>query len=169
MVLVKPVRPTFISFPVLKNERIILREVQDSDLEDLIEISFYDGIPAKDFADAKIMNERIIEDYMNGESIHWLISSVSTGETLGSCGFYRGFHDDIGEIGYVLKKTHYGQGYMTEAVSLMLEFGWNKLHLKAIKAATSKDNQPSINVLTKAGFEISEIVDEEIVFIKARD
>lgn len=158
-------RPPFEKFPILKNQRIILRELQDADIPQLIEISFYDGIPAKDLLDAQIMNGTIKSDYMNGNSIHWIITSVSNGEVIGTCGFYRGFRTNIGEVGYVLKKAHQGKGYMAEALSMMLDFGWKELELKTITAMTSEDNQPSINVLRKAGFKEIETKENEKVFL----
>lgn len=161
----KTTRPPFPSFPTLKNQRIILREVHESDLQNLIEISFYDGILAKDLIDAQTMNERIRKDYISGTCIHWTICSVVSDEVLGTCGFYRGFRDDIGEIGYVLRKAHQGKGYMADAMSLMLDFGWIELGLKAIKGVTSRENQSSINVLRKAGFKITETVDDKIIFL----
>ena len=157
-------RPPFNFFPILKNHRIILRDVQEADLQHLVEISFYEGIPAKDLNDAQIMNERIRADYLNGNSVHWIISSILSGEILGTCGFYRGFQDGIGEIGYVLIKTHQGQGYMGEAVSLMLCFGWKELRLKQIRGVTSQDNPSSISVLKKAGFKLLEAKDNEMCF-----
>lgn len=158
-------RTSFTSFPTLENDRVILREVQESDLNQLIEISFYDGIQAKDIIDAKVMNERIGDDYLSGNSIHWLITSVPNGDVLGTCGFYRGFQDDIGEIGYVLKKEHQGKGYMTDALYLILNFGWEKLELLAIKGVTSTHNQASKNVLRKSGFKECETINDEIVFL----
>ena len=158
-------RPPFKTFPELRDERIILRELRDSDIQHLIEISFYNGIPAKDLLDAQIMNGTIRTDYLNGNSIHWIITSAADGEVLGTCGYYRGFKNNYGEIGYVLKKNHQGKGHMAEAVSLMLEFGWKELELKAIKAMTSIDNQASSNVLIKAGFKLIHTENEELVFL----
>lgn len=158
-------RPPFPTFPDLMNHRIILRELRDADLEQLIEISFYDGVPARDLIDAQIMNGRIRLDYTSGESIHWVVTSASDGEVLGTCGFYRGFKNNYGEIGYVLKKAHQGKGYMAEAVSLMLEFGWQELKLKGIKAITSTNNQASINVLIKAGLKLVDTNNDEVVFL----
>jgi RimJ/RimL family protein N-acetyltransferase len=43
-----------------------------------------------------------------------------------------------------------------------------ELKLKAIKAITSKDNLASINVLTKAGFKLTDDIDEEILFLIRR-
>lgn len=159
------IRPPFIPFPILKNDRILLREVEESDLLQLIEISFYDGVPAKDLIDAQIMNDRIKQDYLSGNTIHWLISSVVSGESLGTCGFYRGFQDNIGEIGYVLLNAHHGKGYMSDAIRLILDFGLRELGLSAIKAVTSKENQSSINVLKRVGFELSQVVDDQFIFI----
>lgn len=161
----KSKRPPFTSFPILENHRIILRECHESDCDHLIKISFYDGIQAKDIIDAKIMYERIGNDYLSGNSVHWLITSVISGEVLGTCGFYRGFQDDIGEIGYVLKKVHQGKGYMTDALNLILDFGWEKLELIAIKGVTSTNNQASKKVLRKSGFKESETINDEIVFL----
>lgn len=161
----KKKRPPFSTFPNLENDRIILRQCQASDFAELIEISFYDGIQAKDIIDTKIMNERIANDYLSGNSIHWLITSAISGEVLGTCGFYRGFQDNIGEIGYVLKKVHQGKGYMADALKLILDFGWKKLELIAIKGVTSIDNQASQKVLTKSGFKESETFNDEITFL----
>lgn len=158
-------RPPFDTFPDLKNERILLREMLDSDIQHLIEISFYNGVPAQDLMDAQIMNGRIRLDYTNGESIHWVITRASDGEVLGTCGFYRGFKNNYGEIGYVMKRAHQGKGYMAEAISLMLEFGWKKLELKAIKAITSSDNEASIKVLQKAGLKLIHTENNELIFL----
>ena len=143
----------------------MLRELRDSDLQHLIEISFYNGIPAKDLLDAQIMNGTIKKDYLNGNSIHWIITSAADGEVLGTCGYYRGFKNNFGEIGYVLKKNHQGKGLMAEALSLMLEFGWKELQLKAIKAMTSIHNKASSNVLKKAGFKLIHTENNELVFL----
>lgn len=158
-------RPPFNTFPILQGNRIILRELQSSDMQELIEISFYNGVPAKDLLDAQIMNGTIGIDYKNGNSIHWIITSVLNGEVLGTCGFYRGFHNNFGEIGYLLKLAHQGKGYMAEAMGLMLDFGWKELGLKAIKGFTSQDNQASQKVLKQAGFKAMDTTDGEILFL----
>lgn len=157
--------PPFTPHPKLESQRIVLRAIIESDYQQLIEISFYDGIPAKDASDAKIMNERIMKDYENGNTVHWIITSKSSGEVLGTAGFYRGFDADAGEIGYVLKEKHRGQGHMLEAVRLLLAFGWEQLGLNAIVAMTDPNNQASINVLKKAGFEEVESMIDEIKFL----
>jgi ribosomal-protein-alanine N-acetyltransferase len=63
----KTTRPPFSSFPTLKNDRILLMELKDSNLQELIEISFYEGTPAKDLFEAQIMNERIKTESDQGD------------------------------------------------------------------------------------------------------
>jgi ribosomal-protein-alanine N-acetyltransferase len=148
----------------MKNHRILLREIIEADYPHLIDISFYNGVPAQNVQEAKMMNEKIILDVQAGDSFHWLICDQQTGEIYGTCGFYRGFNQEIGEIGYVLKTSAQGKGLMGEAVGLMLDFGWKKLKLKSIAAFTSKDNQASINLLKKHYFTQCDEEGEEFKF-----
>jgi [ribosomal protein S5]-alanine N-acetyltransferase len=55
-------------------------------------------------------------------------------------------------IGYSLDKQHNGSGYMTEAVSLAVEFAFNELKLHRVEAGVMLNNIGSMRVLEKAGF-----------------
>ncbi|MCP3739373.1 GNAT family N-acetyltransferase [Rossellomorea sp. BNER] len=55
-------------------------------------------------------------------------------------------------IGYFLDKKHNGKGYTTEAVKLMVEYAFEKLHIHRIEAGVIPHNIGSIRVLEKAGF-----------------
>ncbi|WP_257351601.1 GNAT family N-acetyltransferase [Pseudalkalibacillus decolorationis] len=56
-------------------------------------------------------------------------------------------------IGYFLDKKHNGKGYMTEAVKLVVLYGFETLKLHRIEAGVMPHNIGSIRVLEKAGFE----------------
>lgn len=56
-------------------------------------------------------------------------------------------------IGYSLDRDHNGKGIMTEAVKLVVDFGFKQLHLHRIVAGVMPTNLGSIRVLEKAGFE----------------
>ena len=56
-------------------------------------------------------------------------------------------------LGYWLGKAFTGHGYMTEAVRAAVEYGFNKLDLHRIEAASIPENVSSIRVLERAGFE----------------
>lgn len=143
----------FAETPVLSNHRLVLRGLGAADVPSIVELSFYDGIPARSEAEALVMFERIAADCAQGESVHWGICLKSTGEVVGTCGFYRGFPEGIGEVGYVLKEAYRGQGIMTEAVRLVVAFGLTEMGLRRIVASTERTNLASVAVLKRVGFE----------------
>jgi [ribosomal protein S5]-alanine N-acetyltransferase len=55
-------------------------------------------------------------------------------------------------IGYYIDQNQNGKGYMTEAVRLTVDFGFNELKLHRIEAGVMPHNIRSMRVLEKAGF-----------------
>ena len=58
--------PPYDNFPTIADNKIQLREIVSSDLVDLIEISFYDGLQAKSLEQAATMLSKIKNDYSEG-------------------------------------------------------------------------------------------------------
>lgn len=56
-----------------------------------------------------------------------------------------------GEIGYVLHQDFWSKGLATEAAQALLQFGFDRLHLRRISATCHPDNHASSRVLDKAG------------------
>jgi [ribosomal protein S5]-alanine N-acetyltransferase len=56
-------------------------------------------------------------------------------------------------LGYWMGRPHAGQGWMTEAVRLMLPFAGHQLRLRRIEAACVPENRASLSLLEKAGFQ----------------
>jgi [ribosomal protein S5]-alanine N-acetyltransferase len=146
-------RHHFDSVPVLKSGRLVLRAIDPADAAAIVEITTYDGVPARSEAEAREYLERIHMDFARGETLHWGICDRGSQEIIGTCGFYRGFQDNTGEIGYILRNAHRGRGVMTEAVRLVVEFGFGAMKLSRIIAITDPENSSSIAVLERAGFE----------------
>ncbi|CAH1059687.1 hypothetical protein PAECIP111894_05899 [Paenibacillus pseudetheri] len=59
--------------------------------------------------------------------------------------------DRSGEIGYTVHPDVWGQGVATAAAGLMLNFGFEELHLHRIYATCDPRNSGSSKVLTKIG------------------
>jgi ribosomal-protein-alanine N-acetyltransferase len=144
--------PPYPQFPSLKTENLLLREVSSGDTRDIIDISFYDGKPAKTEEEAMEINERINRDYRNGESIHWGITDLKTGKLVGTCGYYRGFADGKGELGCILKTEFRGRGLMTATIAALIDFGLHEIGLKKITAITTETNLKAIAVLERLQF-----------------
>lgn len=64
------------------------------------------------------------------------------------------------ELGYWLKKTEWGKGITTEAVQLILAFGFNHLKLHRIYAEFFDENIASKRVLEKSNFKFEGIMRE---------
>lgn len=160
----KPINLPFSKFPIIIGEKITLREIIPKDLKDLVEISYYDAIQATTVEEAAEMQAKINQDYLNGNSIHWGIADSVTNKIVGTCGYYRGFQNESGELGCVLLPQFRGKGYMSDAMKAAIDFGLKNLELKRIWAATSPDNSAAINLLTKLNFAVTKDSADEIEF-----
>jgi len=57
-------------------------------------------------------------------------------------------------LGYWIGKAHWNNGYATEAIGGMIDFGFNNLDLGRINAETDTKNTASHRILTRLGFEL---------------
>lgn len=144
--------PPYATFPTLISPTIILRAVQTGDLQDLMEISFYDAKPAQTVEEAAEMQDKINLDYQQGASIHWCMVDPKSHQIVGTLGYYRGLDQGVGELGCVLKPAFRGQGFMTRAMKLAIEFGLKEIGLSTIKAITSTETHGAIKLLERLGF-----------------
>ncbi|MEJ5091255.1 GNAT family N-acetyltransferase [Sphingobacterium faecium] len=152
-------------YPTIKDDKISLRQIMPTDIEDIVEISFYDTIQATTFEMAIVMQERIDQDIRDGNSIHWGIIDHSTNKIVGTCGYYRGLDKGEGELGCVLLPQFRGQGFMTNAMQLAIDFGLNNLGLKRIWAITSNENIKAIKLLERLKFiKVVDLEDNEIEY-----
>lgn len=144
--------PPYSIFPTIIGEKISLRPLTSEDLKDLIEISFYNAIQAKTEPEAKEMQDQINQDYLNGNSIHWGISNNLTNKIVGTCGYYRGFDNQAGELGCVLLPQHQGKGFMTSAMLLAINYGLKTMKLNRIWAITNSQNKSAVKLLERLNF-----------------
>jgi ribosomal-protein-alanine N-acetyltransferase len=83
----------------------------------------------------------------------WEVVLKISNTSIGSICF-GGYPDDYGEttIGYLVDQQHWGQGYATEAVLTLINWGFKFSILKTLKADALLNNPASQRVLLKAGF-----------------
>lgn len=157
--------PPYNIYPKVTGDTISLRQIEISDLEDIIDISFYDRKQASTLEQATEIHHKIEQNYNDGDSIHWGITDNLTNKLVGTCGYYRGLDKGEGELGCVLLSEHRGKGYMTSALSLAIEFGLNNIELNRIWAITTKQNTKAIQLLERLNFNfIAELDDDQVEF-----
>ena len=82
----------------------------------------------------------------------FLIVLKESNHVVGSIDFKYVPKDGVTEVGYGMNPSYTGNGYMTEALTALLEFGKAR-GVKRVLADTRKDNFKSQNVLKRCGFE----------------
>src|SRR5688500_3411316 len=96
--------------PRLETPRLYLRPITVADTTDILPFSFYDGRQLYTTTEVTDKLQRIATDIRTGQSLHWGLEQKSVAGLIGTVGFYRGFRNFTGEIGYVLHQPFQGQG-----------------------------------------------------------
>ena len=151
--------PYFSNYPILQRDEILMRQVVMSDIPNIIELTYYDAKPATSSEEAIRFHEKINQDFKAGQCYNWLIIDQSIDKIVGTCSYHGGFDNKTGELGCVLKQQYRGKGYMTKALELAIDFGFDVLALEKIIAVTTKTNEKAITLLERIGFSLVENID----------
>lgn len=84
---------------------------------------------------------------------NFAIELKDSGELIGSISIdRRGKDEEVGVLGYWLEPEHWRNGYMSEALQKILEFGFDDLKLRRIEAEAHTENNASQKLLEKFDF-----------------
>ena len=151
---------SFTPFPILKTERLTLRQLLINDEQEIFtlrsdsEINKYlDRQVSITIDDARNFINRVNENVIKNDSIYWAITLNDRNIMVGTICLF-GFSDEIDncEIGYELLSNFQGQGIMKEASEKVIDFAFNTIKVQKIEAFLHRDNQSSINLLEKLSF-----------------
>jgi len=157
--------------PILETNRLILREIDFIDEQDLFEMDsdpdvhlYIENNPVKSIEEIRKVIELLKLQYQENGIARWAVVDKITNECLGWAGlkyFKQALnnHSNFYELGYRFKKKHWGKGYATESSIAILDYGFNTLNTDTIYAITDPRNANSIKVLTKLGFNFIETFD----------
>jgi RimJ/RimL family protein N-acetyltransferase len=88
----------------------------------------------------------------------WIVEAKSPGLPIGICGLLkRDMLEDV-DIGYALLPEFWSQGYAFESASAVMSYAREKLGAKRVLAVVNPDNQSSIRLLEKMGFQYERMV-----------
>jgi len=153
-----PVDQIFTEFPEYETERLILRQIVPADAPSILAIfadeavtKYYDLYTFTRLDEAVELIEFFSESYRAERQIRWGIVRKEDNQLIGTCGFV-GLHTHRGEIGYDLARAYWRQGYMTEALEVLLEVGYDEMQLHRIEALVMPENIASAGLLRKRGF-----------------
>lgn len=148
----------------LETERLVLREWRDADRPiyarynaDPIVRRFYKATLTP--AETNELIDRFVAETAQDGFGFMVVERKSDGAMLGDVGISRmgpilvdvlRGHPEV-EIGWLLGKEHWGQGYCPEAARACLDYAFGVLGLPEIVAFTSTANRPSMRVMEKIG------------------
>jgi [ribosomal protein S5]-alanine N-acetyltransferase len=151
---------------ILETERLILREflTQDTDalglvLSDPDTMKYYPS--PLDRSGTEQWIERNLRRYVEDGVGLWAMVLKASGEMIGDCGIVRQFVEDdyLYEIGYHLRRDHWGQGLATEAAIACREWGFANLKVDRLISLIRPENSPSCRVAERNGMTVMKELD----------
>jgi [ribosomal protein S5]-alanine N-acetyltransferase len=151
----------FTPFPILPTPRLVLRALRLSDLNDLYEYASDPQIDQyvpwehyKDIEEARANLNEFLEEYEKDGLGAWGIEHRADRKLIGiiNISIPHRIHRRV-EVGYTIARTYWGQGYATEALQALIQFGFEKMELLRIEAVLLPQNTASARVLLKAGMQ----------------
>jgi len=146
----------------LETERLILRKFTKEDAEAVFrnwasddEVTKYLTWPTHRSVEASAWYmDFCLESYKKDDSYQWGIELKETGELFGNISVVRMNEDvDSVELGYVIGRRFWGNGYTTEAVKAVIRFLFEEVGANRIAARHDPNNPNSGRVMQKAGMQ----------------
>jgi [ribosomal protein S5]-alanine N-acetyltransferase len=147
------------SFPIIKTERLLLRQFVDSDIENVFkglshpDIIKYYGVSYHTLEAAKAQMKFFADLEKNKTGIWWAVCSNDNKTFFGAGGLnsLSKVHKKA-EIGFWLLIDFWGKGIMKEAIPLICNYGFNNLELHRIEAFVETENINCKNAIAKLDF-----------------
>lgn len=145
----------------LETSRLLLTEIQASDLKDIHRLNSYPevaqyntiGIP-KDLETTQKVIQANLDDLTAERRTKycWMLRDKEQGTFIGEIGLNLSAERyQRGEFYYSLIPDYWGKGYATETLRRIIKFGFETLNLHRMDAGCAVENMGSIRVLEKAG------------------
>ena len=150
---------TLDTFPILSTNRLDLVEIKQMHLDDLYKLfsdenvtRFYNLLPLKNGKEAQKSIDWFQARFKDKLGIRWGIAIKGQENIIGTVGFNNFTKRHRANIGYDLKTEHWNNGYITEALTTVISFGFNQLEINRIEAEVMQGNVISEKVLEKLNF-----------------
>ena len=148
------------SLPAIRTARVVVRTVAESDLADLLEVNGDDEVtrflPYATWQgpdDAAAWLARIEALCATGTARQLVIERLSDRKVIGTVLVFR-FDEPSArvELGYVLGRAHWRQGYAKEALQAVCRHAFVEMGIRRIEAEARPDNVASNELLLALGF-----------------
>lgn len=145
---------------IINSERLILRYLKDSDLNDLLHYrskpevaryQFWEPYSEKD-AWELIQKYKDVLPWQPGNWTQLGIILTEENKLIGDIALkIDEFQVQNGETGFNLSPDYQSRGYATEAVKVLFDFAFNELNLHRITGICDAKNEGSVNLMKRIG------------------
>ncbi|MCX6658070.1 MAG: GNAT family protein [Euryarchaeota archaeon] len=159
---VAPNRASTTRFPVLKTRRLVLRQVTMEDAPWYFEhFNMNEIAEGQDHPGPRNLREAraelklyFVDVFRLKRGIRWGITVKGDDKLIGSAGFYKWIQPERyqAEMGYDLNPAYWGKGIMTEALSAIIQYGFDHMGLHRIEVLISHHNRRSQKLIRELGF-----------------
>jgi RimJ/RimL family protein N-acetyltransferase len=147
--------------PTINTSRLSLRWIHTEDVEDFYEIysnpqvmRYWSTPPLADKEVARKLISEIQADVERHEIVKWGIALRPDDKLIGSVTlFHLDFTHRRAEIGYAQGRAYWGNGYMQEALTAVINYAFAELNLHRIEADVDPRNDGSVRSLERLGFQ----------------
>ncbi len=147
-------------FETIETERLILRKLTQAVYDYIYQQ--YDTDELMNFLGLASMNELVVEktkyqqglSMFNKDFLTFQLIDKNTNKIIGWCGYHTWFKAHFrAEIGYhLLEDSYKRKGLMSEALKVILDYGFNEMGLNRVEALIGPNNIASLKLIAKMDF-----------------
>ncbi|MDB4292713.1 GNAT family N-acetyltransferase [Maribacter sp.] len=145
--------------PSLETERLVLNQIKPDDIPNIVAYAGNKKItdntrtmPHPYFAeDAIAWMHMANQGFRNGDNYIFALRNKENNLLMGGIGLTLDQEHNRAEIGYWIGEPFWNMGYTSEAVKVLLKFGFDQLQLNKIIAAYISTNSASGKIMIKNG------------------
>lgn len=151
--------------PLIETERLIIRLVSLDDVdayfdfcsdEDVCRYLTFNPYTDRSYVIRSIKN--MLNAYLNGTDVNFSIILKETNHVIGSISLTFNNKYNTGEIGYILNKKYWKNGYMNEALKAIMNISYDYYNLSMLKASYLEGNYNSAKLLFNNNFQVVEVI-----------
>lgn len=153
----------FVNFPVIETERLILRRLEENDVDDMFEYAVYkevfiytDGFPNEYDELKSMISIWRNEAYESKRFIRWAIELKAEKKVIGGIYMYDPQGDDNSgrkvDIGYEISPRYKNRGYASESIRAVGQYAVKNMGIVRVQVLIMPEHIASVRACEKAGF-----------------
>jgi len=152
--------------PVVETKRLILRPITIDDANDMFDYaSDKEVVKTLTFPIHKTVEDSVfaIKEFFltrvnNGVPEAYAIIHKADNKMIGTCDIHKISNEDIAEIGYVVNRKYWGQGFVTEALIELVKVSFTHIGVRRLEIMHATENPASGRVIEKADFRFEGLI-----------